>query len=313
MYWHDPRVTPSTTLSDSTIWVPQLEFKNVLAPLTEVVAHTYSLNSDIAAWIDADLLGNTANQTYVEYDARWSGTFQSPLDLHHFPFDKQTVRINFESACCDITQVVFQPASADFVETMLADDLQVTEWTIIGRGVEVVPNYYSNYVATYSSMNVMVQLERQPDFYMFKIVAGSILLVYMGLAVFVIEVHEPDRMNGCIAVFLALIAFVFATAADMPAIAYQTRIDWFMAFSFFLIFLTMFAHAFIYLWRWEDHEEEKIRRHHYKPKPEDYQRCCAALRNWADANPMYRRFDLATVVVLAVGYGIGVGLILHVI
>jgi len=256
-------------------------------------------------------LGDTANQTYIEYAARWSGTFQSPLDLHRFPFDKQSVRINLESACCDITTVVFQPASADFVTTMLAAGLQVIEWDIIDEAVDVVPNYYTNYQQTYSSMNVIINLSRQPEYYMYKIVAGSILLVYMGLAVFVIEVHEPDRMNGSIAVFLALIAFVFATSADLPAIAYQTRIDWFMSYSFFLIFLTMFCHAILYLWRAEDHEEAKEHRAHWKPKAEDYQRCCALVRNFLGGIPEYRKYDLIIVTVLAIAYAVGVGIILQ--
>lgn len=72
----DPRVTsanPQPALADGSIWTPQIEFKNILNPLIEVVPHYYSLNTDIASWVDPDLLGASANETYMEYDARWSG------------------------------------------------------------------------------------------------------------------------------------------------------------------------------------------------------------------------------------------------
>lgn len=143
---------PANALADGVIWTPQIEFKNILNPLTEVVPHYYSYNTDIATWVDPDLLGASANETYMEYDARWSGmhtfvfcvcvfrsffrfsfrftlfypfvythnthnagTFQSPLDLHKFPFDEQSVKINIESAPWPITQLVFRPASMFFV------------------------------------------------------------------------------------------------------------------------------------------------------------------------------------------------------
>ena len=77
--------------------------------------------------------------------------------------------------------------------------------------------------------------KRQPQYYLSKIVAGTMLLVWMCIWNFSLQIDEPDRMMGTLQVFTGLISFLFVASGDTPKLPYQTRLDVFMLFLFVLV------------------------------------------------------------------------------
>ena len=123
-------------------------------------------------------------------------------------------------------------------------------------------SYYSNKDIVYdynqriyNRLVVSTRLTRDPTFYLTKIVAGAMLLVYMCIWVFALAVDEADRMMGTLQVFAGLITFLFVASQDTPKVPYQTRLDLFMLFCFFVVGLIMFIHSTLYYWREADLEE----------------------------------------------------------
>ena len=56
--------------------------------------------------------------------------------------------------------------------------------------------YYPVYDEYYSRIEVSLSLARLPEYYEQKIFLGCILLVIMSLALYALNIDEPDRMMG---------------------------------------------------------------------------------------------------------------------
>lgn len=153
--------------------------------------------------------------------------------------------LGIESAIYTNDQVTFSSV-VNLAENMLPKGMQVIEWTVIGTTINDTTNYYANFDQTYARLEIKVNLARQSAYYVWKIFLGSILLVIMAIAIFALKIDEADRMMGTITIFLALVSFLFVAGSSIPKVAYQTRLDNFMNFSFFMVFFILLAHGGIY-------------------------------------------------------------------
>lgn len=257
-YWEDSSVEGD--YDPNTHWNPQLEFVNVFGDATQTISNPYStlrgedISADLAKLSPLPL----ENQTWIKSDQRFIGDFLTTLNLRDFPFDKQNAIIKIESATYN-TEVVKLAPFPSMMEGKVSDNIlpagfSVVEWELEdpeGNGyVDIVTedHYYSVFEESYSQFRIDVTLQRLPEYYLYKIVSGIILLVYMCIMVIALAVEEPDRMMGTLTVFLALVSFTFITGSDVPKVAYQTRIDVFITFSFFTTFFMMLEHSVNYLY-----------------------------------------------------------------
>jgi hypothetical protein len=71
---------------------------------------------------------------------------------------------------------------------------------------------------------------------------------------------------GTLGVFCGLITYLFVAAGDVPKVPYQTRLDLFMMFSFFVVAACLFLHGLLYFWRESDLEEDEDEEEHEKEK-----------------------------------------------
>jgi len=137
-------------------------------------------------------------------------------------------------------------AVKNLASTMIPSTLSVIEWDRTSSSCNSTSAYYANFQQTYSRLLVSIGIQRQSSYYIWKIVLGSVLLVIMAIAVFTLQVHQPDRILGTLTIFLALISFLFVAGTSIPKVAYQTRLDLFMDFSFIVVFLLVIAHVVVY-------------------------------------------------------------------
>jgi len=273
-----------------------------------------------------DLSKGSGSELWVQYNQRFAGLFFTPLDLHQFPYDYQFAQIIMDSSSWGASMsytggfsVKFFPTTdvADYVEQMIPAGFTVQEWDIqTPRGnVQYTDREYPAYGVgvTYSWLKATVNLGRQPEFYLYKIVAGVILVVYMCLFIYSIEVQETDRMMGTISCFLALVSFTFVAGQSLPKVAYQTRIDKFMDFSFLIIFLVYLTHAAMFPYRPDEDAEEAPAKEGEKKegekKEEAHEMNVFNLPHFSDL-PYQRRGDLIFLILFFIIYNAGIAGIL---
>jgi len=218
--------------------------------------------------IDSEKLG------WIQFNQRFTGTFFTSLVLDQFPYDIQFMELIIDSSQWDLgspgySGMRFFPSIPldQFIDAALGPEcpkpqcFKVDEWNVLKpRGeVRLIDHFYSAYNLTYSWMEVRISLQRDPTYYINKLVSGSVLLVFMSTFIYALALDVTDRMMGSITCFLALVSFVFVAAGSLPKVAGLTRIDIFFSFSFFMVFLMMTSHAILYLYR--EHTVEDDERH----------------------------------------------------
>jgi len=151
--------------------------------------------------------------------------------MRAFPFDRQFMEFLIESYWeVDTLQIIF--AEQDKINYLLPTDMpDIVGWSWIQNGYRAMTQDYPYNGGQYHRLIIRTLLERQPDYYLTKIVSGSMLLVYMCVWVFSLAVDEADRMMGTLSSFLGLVTFLFVASGDTPKVPYQTRLDVFMNFS----------------------------------------------------------------------------------
>jgi hypothetical protein len=167
----------------------------------------------------------------VTEDQRYQCDFTTPLNMRAFPFDRQFMEFLIESYWeVDTLQIIF--AEQDKINYLLPTDMpDIVGWSWIQNGYRAMTQDYPYNGGQYHRLIIRTLLERQPDYYLTKIVSGSMLLVYMCVWVFSLAVDEADRMMGTLSSFLGLVTFLFVASGDTPKVPYQTRLDVFMVFS----------------------------------------------------------------------------------
>src|SRR5690606_32506941 len=94
------------------------------------------------------------------------------------------------------------------------------------------------------------------EYFLSKIVTGVLLICYMCFYIFALQIDEADRMMGTLSCFGGIVTYLFVANEDVPKVPYQTRLDVFMMWSFFVVAFCLFAHGTLYFWRECDVEEE---------------------------------------------------------
>jgi len=262
-------VLKSETVNDK-IWTPQLDFINAREEVTRLVDEPF-------AFVDAPDFTPTYpdpsnpgqrlpytkldSEIWVTEDQRYQCDFTTPLNMRAFPFDRQFMEFLIESYWeVDTLQIIF--AEQDKINYLLPTDMpDIVGWGWIQNGYRAMTQDYPYNGGQYHRLVIRTLLERQPDYYLTKIVSGSMLLVYMCVWVFSLAVDEADRMMGTLSSFLGLVTFLFVASGDTPKVPYQTRLDVFMNFSFICVAVMLFIHGGLYYWREVDVETWLEERH----------------------------------------------------
>lgn len=343
-YWFDPRLDENSTYDKTYNFFPAFDFINIQGePPVALVADSRDITFPCypTAFVDSSVPDATHfGKPWVCYNQRFTGSFTTPLDLKDFPFDTQSMMVRLESAFWNNRSVIFRPSrpEAAFVSSLLPPGLDITEWRILGTELVMRNTFYPVYQESYNTFLTRINLKRLPDYYMLKFASGAILLVYMCIAIFMLEVQEADRMMGTLSVFLALISFVFVATQSIPRVAYQTRIDQFFFFSFLMTFIMMFLHAVFYYFRPEEKEEGAgggyeapgvemgmVRIKSPQDLPSSPQNAgdaqaeagagkeegCGKYFVWFTRLHLQRKMDVVAVIALSLAYAIGVGVILQ--
>jgi hypothetical protein len=174
------------------------------------------------------------NDTWMYYEQRISGVFQSAINLRNFPFDSQEIKVVIEPLDETIDQIILKPMTMELLPTV-TDSLP--DWITKGIKGEIGSYVYQPYNEEFSRLTVLIGIKRDSGFYMTRIVVGLILLVIMGLSLHFIDIDNSDmRIGGALTVYLTMIAYLLVVSSDVPKISYVTNLDSFILGSQVIIF-----------------------------------------------------------------------------
>ena len=258
--WHDPRLACDADAEGSdyklfqgeyqftelfTGWWPQLLMVNEVGP-GEIDALRVSIKSDGT----------------VRYEDQRNVLLETPMELHRFPFDVQTLEaeiIPFGDYSDQVKLVVDQSvlgASEEYSE--VNKQVNIAQWNLLDLDLKAGMadfKYYSTN-GEFSHITMTITLERQASGTLWKIIFPLIILVSLMWAVFWIDIDKlSERLNVAFIGILTIVAYQFLLDGNMPRISYFTLTDAVLLFSFVVMCLSIYESLIVNsLWRRDSHE-----------------------------------------------------------
>lgn len=174
----------------------------------------------------------------VVYRQKIWGRFSQPLKLKDFPFDQQELTIHIVAAGLledDVTMVplVTQTgATSGVAETFSLPDFDVVSHKAVPRPYIPLEGHPGN-----AGFEMRIKIERQPTYYMLKVIIPLCLIVVMSWLPRWISPKETGTNIGIsTSAFLTLVAYLFAITVLLPRVSYVTRMDSFILLSTLIVF-----------------------------------------------------------------------------
>jgi len=193
---------------------------------------------------------------------RYQGSFNSPLSVSDYPFQKQTLRFVFEEAILNVDQLVYVPdkdpitvnpnitlAGYNFEQPSIAYDSH-TYPTSFGD-VDSAPD-----ARTYTRVVVEIPVTSPVTSGIFKtILPLLIVLVAAALGVIIPASYVDSKVNVPITALIALVAMQFGVSSSLPEVGYLPMIDLIYLLAYTAV-TAMLASAVIGAWRLRHVDED---------------------------------------------------------
>lgn len=239
---------------DDIAWLPENDFIN-------------SRSLEIKGGVDA---GGTPVYTYlngyISTDIRYHGVFFSPMVLHRFPFDRQSLAIKLEDFTKGDSQLVYvhgipaapkkQPQTFSRTYTIPRSDAFETE-TLFFSEFKVEPNVTvetSSHVYEFEEgkgfhqYKILLNIRRTSGYYFIKVIFTMSLIVLMSWVVFYMPPEDiGDRSGYSVTAFLSIVGHNFVASSVLPRIPYLTLMDYLTIGSSLLVFLTAIENTVVFI------------------------------------------------------------------
>jgi len=151
------------------------------------------------------------------------------FDLRNFPFDKQRIIFKFsELEDADVTLEPSWSVYANLHELFKSNNLingwKLVDYRVIGNNYQEEGFYTNTFL---NQINVILEIERQSSYYVYKIILPIILILMVCWSVIWITPKEIEsRLTVTIVCLLSLIAYNFVIDKEIPKLEYLTIMDW---------------------------------------------------------------------------------------
>tara|TARA_B110000008_G_C16876755_1_gene527142 strand:- start:381 stop:1145 length:765 start_codon:yes stop_codon:yes gene_type:complete len=167
------------------------------------------------------------------------------IDLHEFPFDHQSLPLRMESSTHTSNEVTFQIITPPKLASVVKDPLHGNaEWRVDHTSACVKLNLLEFDNTTYSSLVLMIHVQRKAGYYMKKIVIVMWLIQVIAWSTFAMN---PMSVGTRIAVTaeagLCVVSFNMVIAESLPNLPYLSRLDYFTSIIFWSVALTVSEHV----------------------------------------------------------------------
>ncbi len=158
---------------------------------------------------------------------RFTGTFFSPPDLRHYPFDSQQLEVQIEENTEGIDQIRLVP---DRKHTSLENGFEVTGWDVSYLEARALvhdyPDRFDNDDLYYSRYIFRLGIHRYGTSALFTVFVPAIVIVLISLMGMWVTPDEMEvRSNSGAPMLAGAVLFHFALMQQLPAVSYMTRAD----------------------------------------------------------------------------------------
>jgi hypothetical protein len=225
--WRDPR------LADPSIGQRRMRLDAVWNPRLQIA-------NEQRAWRGLPEVVDVAADGTVTYRQRFTGQYAARLDLHAFPFDRHTLRIEFASPGYSPQDIVFAPAAAGGAGRSAS--LSVPDWSVGPVRFEAKPYRIAEGGVTLAGFQAVFDAKRLLGFYVGKAFASVAIILCMAWVVFWLSPAQTGpRVSVSVTSMLTLIAYRFLLGSVLPPVSYLTRLDHFLLGCTALVFATLVA------------------------------------------------------------------------
>ncbi len=172
----------------------------------------------------SDVLGTVSHKSSV--------TLHRNLKLNNFPFDKQKFNFKISDENIDVSQIYILSDLNTIIDLNSYESLD-REWSIVSKDLyqEEIISTFDNYYIPSFTFNIV--LERNPSYYIFKVVLPIlILLLVLYCSILIPPKQLESKLTLTVVCFLALIAYIFVVDESVPKLSYMTLMDYFILVSF---------------------------------------------------------------------------------
>jgi hypothetical protein len=170
----------------------------------------------------------------MTYVAELDAVVKTQMNLHHFPFDRQSFEIIFKCLGYDQSEVLLKN---DLVNTgYRAKGVGLAQWEF--QDMEVFPlnhnlTFADGHFGVRSHVAVHVNMVRNPSFILRLVVIPLIILVMLSWSIFWMDRESlGNRMDISFVGILTVVAYQIMISGTLPRIDYLTLMSTFLYLSF---------------------------------------------------------------------------------
>ena len=167
----------------------------------------------------------------VNYYVSGNFSFKNDFNLQNFPFDKQVLKFKIENILgMGSGHVDFDSYTISNLDNL---ELNLNGWKYLGYQAENV--VYEDVSKTYdlSGMEISISVQREPGYYVFKVILPILLILVVCWSVIWINPEELEsKLTITIVCLLSLIAYNFVIDSELPKLDYLTILDWIILISY---------------------------------------------------------------------------------
>ncbi len=232
--WTDPRLsfTPKgegniRLYKPTDIWTPGIEIINA-EKLEDQQPLLCTVTSDGTVYSSRRVVALLNNQ----------------MDLRRFPFDRQQMKFIVESSRYGTNDLVLVP---DPNQSGLGEDIVSRGWNYHPLSWKVAVEPFAHTGEAYSRLTFNFEAERNPYYFIWKIIFPTIIFVFLTWSVFWLQVHDV-QITLLVSITVLLTAVAFGNVADplLPKLGYRTWLDNFQLGSFLFMVATVVETIAVY-------------------------------------------------------------------
>lgn len=181
---------------------------------------------------------------YMQRGSEFNVRFAECLELGHYPFDTQNLKIVIESRHLDKHHIQFKPMLSFPVVAFDQSNNNVPDWKVHGIIADFEPAGSDN---SFSQVIYSISVSRNYAAVLIRLVSFLVGIPIMGFTTFSMSPSEdiPDRLAHAMTCLLAEVAFQFVINNTLPDIPYVTWLDEVCIASFLTICVILLQSAII--------------------------------------------------------------------
>ena len=196
---------------------------------------------------------NDENKDFIEitHEKKGNFTFSNDYNLKAFPFDRQLLKIKVADPTRnkESLELLADNYTSNGLESFKLNG-KILEWKIIDAYAKYYNEENSIDGSISSGLEIILEIERNFQYYIFKIICPIILILLVCWSVFWIHPKELEsKLTITIVCLLSLIAYNFVIDKDLPKLSYLTILDYIVLLSY--VFATI--PNFISIYSFEKH------------------------------------------------------------